>query len=195
MSQTMSGSVDWGSVAEWLQILAIVGTGFGAIKVAGRQLGAYNAALKSSNDNERFRNSIKAFDDMQHSTELMGTKTSPLNAVLNVTQAAADPNKVTRFKSFPERQRRADSSAANDQRWYVEVNENIAIALGFFLDLGMLLERKLVDFDYVMTKASGYIIRLDNAITVLQPLSLDVPAFRRFASLAREYKPPARPST
>jgi hypothetical protein len=187
--------VDWGSVAEWLQFLAIGATGFGAVIVANRQLGAYNAALKSANENERFRNSIKAFEDMQHSTELMGTKISPLDAVLKVTQIAADPNQVTRFKSFPERVKGADPSAANDLKWYVEVNASIAIAVSFFLDLGMLLDRKLVDFDYVMTKATGYVIRFHDDVTALQPPSLDWSAFDRFAALARGYRRQSGAST
>lgn len=179
--------LSWGSVPEWLQFAAILGTGASAVFVANRQLNAYNAALKSANDNERFRNSMRAFQDMRNSTDLMGTTTSPLNAVLKVSQVARDANEVRRFKSFPERERRADPSAANDCKWYGEINSSIAIALSFFLDLGMLLDRKLVDFDYVIPKSVGYIVRLDDAINVLEPPSLELHAFNRFVALARNY--------
>jgi len=89
-------------LAGWAQAVAIVGTGIGALVLANRQLGAYNAALKAANENEKLRNSIKALDDMRLPTELLGVKASPLDASLRIMEITKTPNDLARFQR-PER--------------------------------------------------------------------------------------------
>jgi len=173
-------------LAGWEQVVAIIATGAGAICVANRQLTAYVNALKSSNKNERFRNSIKAVgDDLRQQIELHGHTFSPMEAASWVVAISHNPSQSRRFLSYKNRLASGDSSAANDASWIAQTKTAITIATTYFLEIGMLLDRKLVDTDYVMTRLAGMIIDFYDAATALK---LDIQgsgALERFANWAR----------
>jgi hypothetical protein len=180
--------MDAGAAAGWAQFVAIFFTGAGALYVANRQLKAYNDALEASNRNERFRNSIDALKDFRIPMPLHGESMSPLEATTWLSSKADDPSDVARYRSYPQREKSADPSAATDEKWVRKIGGAAVIGSMYYLDLGTLMEKNLVDVDYVMTKTSGAIIMFYDAIKVFGLLHSGTEALEKLASRARLFQ-------
>lgn len=180
-------AADWVALGVGVgQVLAILATGGAAVYVANRQLAAFN-------DNQRLRNTLKALDDFAVPTTLQKVTLSPFDAILALRDIVGDPSDVRRFKSFPERRKNGDSSVATDGAWYNEARAKIAIATNYFLDIGMLWDRDLVDQKYVMIKLASFLSRFDDMLTTLGDPMTKVGSLKRFADIARSYQAAAAP--
>lgn len=83
---------DWGNAAEWLQFLAIAGTGTAAVIVAYKQLSALNA-------NEKMRNSFKILESFREQTSMQGIEDSPMNASVSVGELAENKERLKSYKT------------------------------------------------------------------------------------------------
>ena len=136
---------DW---AGWAQVVVVAATGFAAVFVADRQLTAFN-------NNERFRNSIKVIDDFRTPAELFGQKVAPMDAAFEIQFVASTPTAVHKYKMIFERAN-YNGLPASDVEWFKKTHALSSIVVNYYLDLGDLLDRNIVDNGYVMSKIAAF---------------------------------------
>ena len=95
--------IDWGLIAAYLQVLAIVGTGTAAIVVANRQLRAFVQQLRDSNANERIKNTLEYIALYDQLTYKLGVDEEPVSlhiAMSYVTSLLRVPGQLSVFREF-----------------------------------------------------------------------------------------------
>lgn len=144
--------MDFGSIAEWVQVLAIAGTGFAAVRIADRQLGAFNK-------NERVRNSLKVLDGFKSPTFMLGYNISPFEAAADIMRLAESPVENSRFKQLRDIHRSGRQSAplAANRDWFMRYGAELEICRNFFIDIKSAIDEGLIEPRLVLARTSGII--------------------------------------
>jgi hypothetical protein len=161
-------------------------TGGGAIWVAWRQLRTLNSQLRAANDNERMRTSLKMLDEIRERVPFHDVLVSPYEAISWIAGIAKDPERLAEYHA-------ASHASANNTPMDDERKANRArsyayaiIAQNFFVILGDLVERNLVDKQFVLEKLSFLITdTFDNIGAMGNPPVTQM--FSRLAAKARDY--------
>jgi hypothetical protein len=181
LNAAAGSTVNW---AEWAQVVAILITGLAAVFVANRQLGAYNRALESANRSERFRNSIKAVDELKASAEYQGLRMSPFEASQEIVQVSKTPN-LDRFRRTLKELQNGSQPSHEDLQWFLDVRRKAAIVVGYYLNLSELLMHELIDRDYVMPKVAAMLPQTYDALNDLGDPYCEIFGLRWFVDDAR----------
>jgi hypothetical protein len=150
-------TIDWGLVGQWAQVAAILITGAAAVFIANRQLGAYNATLRSSVNTERFRNSIKVLEEMRAPTQILGVTSTPMDAVVDL-QRAIKAGEAPRYFGIAERLRQHGKhlGSKEEYEWFMALHAKVGIIVDYYMGLIELGREGVLQNDYVARKVSAF---------------------------------------
>ena len=150
-------SVDWGLLGQWAQFAAILFTGCTAVYVANRQLGAYNATLKTSVETERFRNSIKVLEDIRNPVQMLGVTSTPMDAVVDL-QRVIKSGGAARYSGVAKylEQHGKYLGSKEEYEWFMAIQAKVSIVVDYYMSLIELGREGLLKGDYVSRKISAF---------------------------------------
>jgi hypothetical protein len=180
-------AVDFGALAAFAQVGAIVWAGWYAGGIAKTQ-------LDELNKNERISNTLKLLDDFFRPVDLMGFTYSPMNGYQRLRNILVDPRKVAAIEEVLKRNLAwaIGPLTSEDQakvQIFAEVQSAATIFYNFFVILDGLHREGSVQEKMAFEKVGYFAV---NGLPMLERLKLpglSLPEFRDLASRARPFVP------
>jgi|ERR1700678_2520505 len=176
-------TINWGSVAEYLQILAIAGTGIVAIIVASRQLTAFNS-------NTLIQNTLKVLDDFYRPVDVDGHTFSPLNGFTTVQNLVNTPE-LLRFNRIWTNIKNRMPVSEEDARFFMRSRSAATALANYFTLIKGLIDRKVVDEKLILEKVGMFAYDGFPSVKQISHPYWTLEDFRYIAERAKEMYPPA----
>lgn len=128
--------------AAWAQVVVIAGTGAVAV-----------VAIFASARAEKMRNSIRAIDGVHKEMSLNELRVTPMDATVLMAKTLLDSKKRAEF--FKARDEIRGGAEPDSIQAYERVSAAIAAANNYFGGLALLLEKGLVDRDFILNRFSN----------------------------------------